>query len=76
VKEFQAMVDSMYTSSLADANVTYRKIQQNVRDNLWYFVFLKNVKQPLIINSRLRNIAEGGFGIGVDFSGEMFWYDN
>jgi peptide/nickel transport system substrate-binding protein len=76
VLEFQKMVDSLFAGSLADANDTYAKIKANVKRNLWFFSFLEKVRQPILVNSKLRNIAEGGFGIGIDFSGEIFWYDN
>jgi peptide/nickel transport system substrate-binding protein len=74
VREFQAMVDSLMTGSLAEANTTFAKLKQSVKDNLWYFSPLEDTSQPILINSRLRNIATGGIGIAIDFSGEIFWY--
>jgi peptide/nickel transport system substrate-binding protein len=76
VMEFQRMVASMFTGSLADANATYEKVKQNFRENLWGFIHLENVKQPVLINSKLRNVAIAGFGIGINYGGEILWYDN
>jgi peptide/nickel transport system substrate-binding protein len=76
VIEFQSMVNSLLVTSVTEANATYAKLKANNKENLWLLSFIENVKQPLIVNSRIRNIAQGGFGIGIDFSGEMFWFDN
>jgi peptide/nickel transport system substrate-binding protein len=76
VLEFQRMVDTLMSGSLSEANATDLKIKQSIRDNLWYIVPLENVKQPLIINSRIRNVAESGFAVAVDLGGEILWYDN
>jgi peptide/nickel transport system substrate-binding protein len=76
VLEFQRMVNSLMVTNVQEANATYAKLKANVKENLWFFSFIENVKQPLIVNSRIRNIAQGGFAIGIDFSGEMFWFDN
>jgi peptide/nickel transport system substrate-binding protein len=76
VREFQAMVDSLMTGSLAEANATFAKLKANVKQNLWYFSPLEDTAQPILVNSKLKNVAEGGIGIAIDFSGEIFWYDN
>jgi peptide/nickel transport system substrate-binding protein len=77
VDEFNRMNADLYVGSLANANATYQKLRKNLRDNLWYFSFLMNVKQPLVVNSKLRNVASsGGYAISVDYSGEILWYDN
>jgi peptide/nickel transport system substrate-binding protein len=76
VLEFQALVDKLMSGSLSEANAAYANIKENVRENLWLIVPVDNFRKPLIINSKLRNIAEGGFGIGVTYSGEIFWYDS
>jgi peptide/nickel transport system substrate-binding protein len=76
VMEFQSMVASLLTGSLADANETFAKVKKNIYDNLWYIVPLQNVKQVFLVNSRIRNVAEGGFAIALNYSGETFWYDN
>jgi peptide/nickel transport system substrate-binding protein len=76
VMEFQRMRASMFTGSLADANATYEKMKANFRENLWGFIHLENVKQPVLINSKIRNVADAGFGIGINYGGEILWYDN
>jgi peptide/nickel transport system substrate-binding protein len=76
VIEFQEMRASMFTGSLAEANATYEKLKALMKENLWAIIHLENVKQPVMINSKLRNVAEGGFGIGINYGGEILWYDN
>jgi peptide/nickel transport system substrate-binding protein len=76
VQEFYRMNANLFTGSLADANAIYAKMRQSMKDNLWYFSFLMNVRQPLMLNSKLKNVAEGGYALGIDYSGEILWYDN
>jgi hypothetical protein len=76
IMEFQRMVNSLMTGSLAEANATFAKLKQNVKENLWFFSPLEDTSQPIMVNSKLRNVATGAIGIAIDFSGEIFWYDN
>jgi peptide/nickel transport system substrate-binding protein len=75
VMEFQRLFASLTTGSLAESNATYEKIKQSFRENLWCFIYIENVKQPVLINSKLRNVAVGGFGIGINYGGEILWYE-
>jgi peptide/nickel transport system substrate-binding protein len=76
IMEFQRMVDSLLTGSLVEANATFAKLKANVKENLWFLSPLEDTSQPILVNSKIRNVATGGIGIAIDFSGETFWYDN
>jgi peptide/nickel transport system substrate-binding protein len=76
VLEFQRMVNSLMTGSLTDANATFAKIKADIKENLWYFVPLEETTQPVLVNSKLRNIATGAMGISIGFAAEIFWYGN
>jgi peptide/nickel transport system substrate-binding protein len=76
VQEFNRMVESLMTGSLSDANATYAKIKQSIKDNIWYFVPLEETTQPVLVNSKLKNVAPGGMGIAIGFAVEILWYDN
>jgi peptide/nickel transport system substrate-binding protein len=76
VKDFYTLIDSLMLVSLAEANNLYLQIQQNMYDNLWFFIPLQNVKQPVLINKRIKNVAENNLSHGVNYSGVIFWFDN
>jgi len=76
VKDFYNMIDSLMQVSVADASTTvYSNLKQSLNENFWYFVPIINVKQPMLVNSKLRNTSDKGFAIGVNFSGEQFWFE-
>jgi peptide/nickel transport system substrate-binding protein len=76
VQEFQRMIQSLMAGSLTEANATYAKIKANLKENLWYFVFLEETTQPVLVNSRLRNVPTGAMGIATGFAAEILWYGN
>jgi peptide/nickel transport system substrate-binding protein len=76
VQEFQNMVASLITGSLAEANTTFAKLKANLKENLWYFVPLEETTQPVLVNSKLKNVATGAMGIAIGFAAEILWYDN
>jgi peptide/nickel transport system substrate-binding protein len=76
VQEFWGMVTGLMTGSLAEANATYAKIKANLKENLWYFVFLEDTSQPVLFNSKLKNVATGSMGIATGFAAEILWYGN
>jgi peptide/nickel transport system substrate-binding protein len=76
VQEFQRMVNSLMTGSLADANATYARIKASLKENLWYFVLLEDTTQPVLVNSKLRNVPTGAMGIATGFAAEILWYNN
>jgi peptide/nickel transport system substrate-binding protein len=76
VMEFQRMVAGLMTGSLAEANATHAKLKADLKEKLWYFVPLEDTTQPVLLNSKLRNVATGAMGISIGFAVEIFWYDN
>jgi peptide/nickel transport system substrate-binding protein len=76
VMEFQRMVAGLMTGSLSDANATFAKLKASLKENLWYFVPLEETTQPVLLNSKLKNVATGAMGISIGFGVEIFWFDN
>ena len=75
VKDFYNLVDSMMLVSVDDANEIYEEIQDSLRENVWFIMPLEKMKQPLIVNQKLRNIPESGTAIAVGFAVEQLWYE-
>jgi peptide/nickel transport system substrate-binding protein len=75
VKEFYAIMDKMMVVPLAEAYNVYLEIRQHIYDNLWYFEPLQNVKQPVLINRKIKNVAENCLSHAVNYSGVIFWLD-
>jgi peptide/nickel transport system substrate-binding protein len=44
------------------------------RANLPMITIVEGVKYPMIANSKLRNVAQGGYAIASNFAGEQLWY--
>jgi len=75
VQAFHDLVMSTMTVPVTEAWDVFTAARQSMNENYWYLVPLQNVKQPLIINSDIKNVGTNGFAIGVNFSAEHFWYD-
>lgn len=45
------------------------------RANLPMITIVETVKYPMIVNQKLRNVAEGGYAIASNFAGEQLWYE-
>ena len=76
VQEFYNLVDDLMRMSVAEASTTgLDAVRQHLNDNLWYILPLYNVRQPLLVNNRLRNVTDQGFAIGVNFSLEQIWFE-
>jgi peptide/nickel transport system substrate-binding protein len=45
------------------------------RENLPVITIVETVKYPMIVNAKLRNVAEGGYAIASNFAGEQLWYE-
>jgi peptide/nickel transport system substrate-binding protein len=45
------------------------------RDNLPYINIVESVKYPMIASKKLGNVAQGGFAIGSNFSGEQLFFN-
>lgn len=76
VKDFYAQVNRMTVESPTKAYDTFDNIAQSIRENYWYFAYIDNVKQPLIVNSKLRNVSDKGFAIASNFAMEEYWYED
>ncbi|TDQ40773.1 ABC transporter substrate-binding protein [Aureibacillus halotolerans] len=75
VKEFYQLLDKLYTTPTEQAGTeVFAQIREEMGDHLWYFTPIQNVKQPLIFSKNLRNLAEEGYAIGLNFSGEQFFF--
>ncbi|MFC5648617.1 ABC transporter substrate-binding protein [Paenibacillus solisilvae] len=75
VEAFYDKVDAAVASDPKDAKALFEDMKKTMADNYYYFIHLGNVKQPLIVNSKLHNIAnDQAFAIATNFSGEQFFY--
>jgi len=75
VKEFYRLCDSIYEVSLADAQKVAQDIHKNMAENLWYFVHTIDIKLPVVVNNKLSNISEKGFGVAHLFAGEQWFFE-
>jgi peptide/nickel transport system substrate-binding protein len=75
VKAFYDKMDKLSGLSPEEAQATFEELKADMKENLWYFVHIDNVKQPLIINSKLRNVSDKGFAIAANFSAEQFFFE-
>ncbi|WP_248926222.1 ABC transporter substrate-binding protein [Paenibacillus hamazuiensis] len=74
VKKFYDLIDKVATSPPQDAIKAIDEVKSEMNKNVWYFVHIDNVKQPLVVNAKLGNIPEKGFAIAGNFSGEQFFF--
>ncbi|QHT59625.1 ABC transporter substrate-binding protein [Paenibacillus lycopersici] len=75
VKKLYAKIDEAMAAKPDDAKRLIEEVKQMMKDNLYYFIPLSEVKQPLIVNDKLHNIpADSSFAIATDFSGEQFFF--
>lgn len=74
VEHFYGLIDKVITSPPQEAIRAIEDVKEEMRKNVWYFVHIENVKQPLIVNAKLGNVPEKGFAIAANFSGEQFFF--
>jgi peptide/nickel transport system substrate-binding protein len=75
--EAQKMYDLMRkvaTSPPEEGIAAIEELKQEMKNNIWYFVHIGNVMQPMIINKNLSNVSDKGFAIAANFSGEQFFF--
>jgi peptide/nickel transport system substrate-binding protein len=69
-------MDRITVGSPEEGRATYQKIIEEMRENLWYFIPVGNIKVPLILNADIRNVPDNeGFAMAINFSGEMMFYE-
>lgn len=75
VQELYDLIDQAAIANPTDAQAIIEQVKQKMGEELFYFVHIGDVKQPLIVNEKLRNIpGEEGFAIATNFSGEQFFF--
>jgi peptide/nickel transport system substrate-binding protein len=75
VETFFNMIDKAAASKPEDAKAQFEALKKTMGEKLYYFVHIGEVKQPLIVNSKLKNIPnDQAFAIATNFSGEQFFY--
>jgi len=75
VKEFYGLLARLMTTSVEEAATEVLPlIRESMRENLWYFIHIENVKQPLIVNAKLGNVSDKGFAIAANFSMEQMFF--
>ncbi len=68
------LITQVAVASPEDGRKAYEQIKEELAKNIWYFVHIENVKQPMIINAKLGNVSDKGFAIAADFGGEQFFF--
>ena len=66
---------SLFQVSVDDAQGVLADFRSHFDEYVPYFVPIYNVRQPVIVNNRLRNTTEDGFAIALNFSGEQLWFE-
>ncbi|WP_308638150.1 ABC transporter substrate-binding protein [Paenibacillus silvisoli] len=75
VKKLYATIDAALATDPEDAKRMIEDVKQQMKNNVFYFVPLSEVKQPIIVNEKLGNIpGDSSFAIATDFSGEQFFF--
>ncbi|GAB2565097.1 ABC transporter substrate-binding protein [Gracilibacillus alcaliphilus] len=74
VKEFYQILNRVNVSTVDEALQAVEELKQNMNDNVWQFIHIENVKQPVVLNAELGNVTADAMAIGVNFSGEQWFY--
>lgn len=74
VLRFYDLLRKVSISPPEEGRAAVEEVKRDLAENLWYFVHIENVMQPLIINEKLGNVSDKGFAIAANFSGEQFFF--
>lgn len=74
VKDFYAAVDALLISPPEEYQAKLDAVKKMLADNYYYLIPLGNVQQPVVVNDKLTNVSENGFGIATNFSAEQFFF--
>jgi peptide/nickel transport system substrate-binding protein len=74
VKNFYKGIDELSVLPPDQALKKFDELKEDMKKNVWYYVHIDNVKQPLVINAKLRNVSDKGFAIAANFSAEQFFF--
>jgi len=74
VKEFYSLMNKMNVSSPEEAVKIMETLKEKMKENIYYFVHIEHVKQPLIVNAKLGNITDKGTAISINFAGEQMFF--
>lgn len=66
VKDFYKADDDISVLPPDQGIQKYEEVKKNLKDNLWYFVHIENVKQPMVCNAKLGNVSDKGFAIACN----------
>lgn len=74
VKNFLKGMDELSVLPPDQGIKKFDELKADMNKNIWYFVHIENVKQPLVVNAKLGNVSDKGFAIACNFSAEQFFY--
>lgn len=75
VKKLYGLIDQASAAKPDDAKKLIEQVKQEIKENVYYFIPISEVKQPLIVNAKLHNIPnDAAFAIAANFSGEQFFF--
>ena len=77
MKDIFKLAEGIASSKPQDEIMKFEEFKKNIKDNVWYFQILGKVKQPIIANAKLGNVdpKDSIWGIGLDFCGETFFFN-
>jgi peptide/nickel transport system substrate-binding protein len=74
VKNLYHLIDQLAVSPPEEALKAVEKVKEEMRKNIYYFIHIEQVKQPLIVNEDLGNVTDKTMAIGVNFSAEQMFF--
>jgi peptide/nickel transport system substrate-binding protein len=75
VKNLYKLINDAASVKPDDAKKKVEEIKQIMKENVYYFIPISEVKQPMIVNTKLHNIPnDTSFAIASNFSGEQFFF--
>jgi peptide/nickel transport system substrate-binding protein len=74
VKKFLGLVDKIYQVPAEESYKVNEEIRAELGKNLWYFVHVENVKQPMVTNAKLGNVSDKTYAIACNFAGEGWFF--
>ncbi len=76
VKEFMRLRDLSIVVDGEDREEAIAGWRKMMYDNVYVIVTVENVKYPLVVNKKLRNVPTSGFAISANFSLEQMYYES
>jgi len=74
VQKLYDLLAKINTEKPEDAMAAVDAIKTELKAHTWYFNYLPNVKQPVIVNAKIGNMPDKGFAYSISHSIEQFFF--